>query len=160
MIPRGGVVVCGLLALALPLPRGGLLTVTALGLFALVFSVARPGSAAPAVVITAAVLTWLGTRSGALHDVRLVALALVVSVLRASAALAALVPRHSRVPALLALRWAGWAVVATAVGVGALGAASLLPGGDVALPVTVFAVAAAALGAAFFVAIAHRVVRR
>jgi hypothetical protein len=160
MIPRAAIVVCGLLGLGLPLPTGGILVVTVLGVIALGYSVARPGSSGPAVVIAASVLTWLATRGGAMHDVRLVALALAISVLHASAALAAVVPRHARVPARLALRWAGWAALAAAVGAGALAAASLLPAGDAALPITVFAVAAAALGAAVLVALADRVVRR
>jgi len=160
MIPRVAVLVSGLLALALPLPRGGLLVVTVVGAVSLVFSVVRPGSAAPAVVIVVGVLTWLATTSGSAHEARLVGLALTVSVLHASAALAAVVPAGARVPTRLALRWLGWALLAWVVGVGALGAASTLPrGGAALLPLTVFAVAAAGFGAVLLVAIAHRRVR-
>ena len=156
MIPRVAVAVAGLFALALPLPGGGMFVVTAVGLVSVVFAVARPGSAAPAMVIAAGVLTWLATPSGSMHDLRLVTLALAISVLHSGAALAALVPAHARVPTRLALRWVGWAAVAATVGVGALGAASLVPTGQLALPVTVIAVAAAGSGGALMVAFALR----
>ena len=156
MIPQVAVAVAGLLALALPLPTGGLLVVTVVGVLSLVFAVLRPGSAAPAVVIAAAVLTWLATPSGSSHVARLVGLALAVSLLHAGAALAAVVPSGGRVPTRLALRWLGWAVVAATVGVGALGAASLLPSHTTGLPVTVIAVVASALGAVLLVSIAFR----
>jgi len=157
MIPRAAVLVSGMLALALPLPTGGLLVVTVVGVVSLGLSVVRPGSAAPAVVIVAAVLSWLATTSGPSHVARLVGLAFALSVLHASSALAAVVPAGARVPTRLALRWLGWAGAAAAVGVGALGAASLLPSGGAALlPVTVLAVGAAGLGAVLVVAVAYR----
>src|SRR5256885_13163765 len=101
--------------------------VTVIGLAALGHAVYRPGSTSPALVILAAVLTWLATPANELHVVRLVGLALAISVVHASAALAAVVPPRAHVPARLALRWAGWATIAAVVGVGVLGAASLLP---------------------------------
>lgn len=156
MIPRVAVAVSGLLALALPLPTGGLLAVTVVGLISLAFAVVRPGSAAPAVVIVAAVLTWLATTSGSLHNARLVGLAFAVSVLHSSASLAAVAPVAARVPTRVALRWIGWAVGAAAIGVGVLGAASLVPRQATALSVTVIAVVAAALGAVLLLAAAHR----
>ena len=156
MIPRVAVAVAGLSAMALSLPTGAMLVVTVVGLGALVVTIVRPGSAAPAIVIIAAVLSWLGTPSGSCHVARLVTLAVVVSVLHASAALAAVVPVGARVPARLALRWVGWALVAASVGVGVLGVASLAPNARTALPVTVVAVVAACLGAVLLVALAHR----
>src|SRR3954467_8885284 len=151
MISRLAMAVAGLLALALSLPSGAVPVLTVIGVLALGYSLVRPGSAGPALVISAAVLSWLATPSGAAHAARLVGLALAVSVLHASAALAALVPLHARVPGRLARRWAGWAAVATIVGVGALGAASLVPTGRTALPVTVVAVMAAGLSGAWLV---------
>ena len=155
MIPRVSVAVAGLLALALPLPTGGLLVVTVVGIVSLVFAVVRPGSASPAVVIVAAALSWLATPSGSSHVARLVGLALAVSVLHVSAALAAVVPAGGRVPTRLALRWLGWAVVAATVGVGVLGAASLLPTARTGLLVTTAAVVGAAFGGVLLVAIAR-----
>lgn len=156
MIPRLVVAVAGLLALVLPLPRGGVLVVTVVGLVSLVFAVVRPGSAAASVVIAAAVLSWLATPPGSSHLTRLVALAFAVSLLHVSAALAAVAPSGGRVPTRLALRWLGWALVAGVVGVGVLGAASLAPDTRAGLPLTVIAVVAAGLGAALLVAVAHR----
>ena len=151
MMPRLAMGVAGLLALALSLPTGAVPVLTVIGVIALGYSLLRPGSASPALVISVAVLSWLATPSGAAHVARLVGLALAVSVLHASAALAALVPLHARVPGRLALRWVGWAAVATTVGVGALGAASLVPTGRTALPVTVVAVVVAGLSGAWLV---------
>ena len=154
MIPRVAMAVAGLLALGLPLPSGGVPVLSVIGVLALAYSLLRPGSAAPAVVIVAAVLSWLATPAGAAHAARLVGLALAISIVHASAALSALVPVGARVPGPLAWRWLGWAAVATALGVGVLGAASLLPQGGGALPVTVAAVGLAALGGALAVAFA------
>ena len=156
MIPRVAVAVAGLLALALPLPTGGLLVVTVVGAVALVFAVVRAGSAAPAVVIVAAVLSWLATPSGSSYVARLLGLALAVSLLHVSAALAAVVPSGGRVPTRLALRWIGWATSAAVIGTGALGAASLLPTARTELLVTTGAVVAAAFGGVLLVALARR----
>ena len=155
MTPRVAMGVAGLLALVLPLPSGGVHVLTVIGLLALGYSLMRPGSAGPAFVIMAAILSWLATPAGSLHALRLVGLALAISVLHASAGLAALVPRHARVPGGLALRWVGWAAVTTTVGAGALGAASLISTSGTTLPVTVAAVALAAIAGAVAVASAR-----
>jgi hypothetical protein len=148
--PRIALAVAGLAAVLLPLPRatplGVLLLVT--GLVALGFSLLRPGSTGPALVITTAVLAWLGTPDGAGRTARLAALALAVALVHSSAALAAVVPLRSPVPAGLLLRWAGWTVAATAVGGGAVAAASLLPATAPPVPATVVAVLAVAAAGA------------
>jgi len=159
MIPRIALGVAGLVALALGLPTGGMFVVTVVGVAALVHSVYRPGSTSPALVIVAAVVTWLATPATELHDVRLVGLALAISVVHASASLAAVVPARARVPVGLVLRWAAWATAAAFVGVGVLGAASLLPTARPGLLVTTGAVIAAALGGVLLVAFARRLVR-
>ena len=87
---------------------------------------------------------------------RLVGLAVAISVLHATAALAAVVPAGARVPVRLALRWVGWGLAAAVLGVGALGAASLVPRRGTALPVTAIAVVAAGLGAVLLVGLALR----
>src|SRR3954447_12891506 len=156
MIPRLAMAVAGLLALALSLPAGAVPVLTVIGGLSLGYSLVRPGSAGAALVLSVAVLAWLATPSGSAHTARLVGLALAVSVLHASAALAALVPLHARVPGRLALRWVGWAAVATTIGAGALGAASLVPTGRTALPVTVVAVVVAGLSGAWLLTIVSK----
>jgi hypothetical protein len=120
VIPRSTVLAAGLAALALPLPAATVLGValTLTGLIALGLSVVRPGSAAPAVLIAAAALSWLSTPAGHGHAVRLVALAFALAVVHSSAALAAVLPARAAVPAGLLLRWAGWTAAATALGAG------------------------------------------
>jgi hypothetical protein len=151
VIPRGVLAVAGLAAVVLPLPRatplGVLLLVTGLG--ALGFSLVRPGSAGPAVLITATVLAWPATPDGPGRTARLAVLALALALVHSSAALAAVVPPRTPLPARLLLRWAGWTAAATAVGGGAVAAASLLPATAPPVPATVVAVlAVAAAGAA------------
>ena len=150
MIPRGALAVAGLLALAAPLPAPTILglTVTGAGLVALWYSVDSPGSGGPAVLIALAAVSWLATSADHHHTLRLVTLALAVAVVHSSAALAAVVPVRAALPAALLLRWAGWTVLAPALGAGALAAASLLTAPDVGAPVTVAtATAVLALGA-------------
>jgi len=148
--------VAGLLALGLPLPTGAALVLSAVGLTALAYSIARPGSTGPTIVIGAGVLSWLATPAGDLRVARLVAMALAVTVVHSVAALSALVPSGARVPAGLLLRWSLWAAAATAVGVGVLGAASVLPATRTSLTVTALAVVVAGLGGVLVVAVARR----
>jgi hypothetical protein len=128
MIPRVVLAGAGLAALALPLPSPTILGIglTGAGLLALLAAWTTPGSAAPAVLIGISALSWVSSR----HDgslVRLVALALALAVVHSAAALAAVVPSSARVPAGLALRWAGWTAAATAAGVLVAAAPALLP---------------------------------
>jgi hypothetical protein len=144
--PRAALAVAGLAALLLPLPRATPLGVVLLvtGLVALGYAVLRPGSAGPAVVIATAVLAWLGTPDGPGRTARLAVLALALALVHSSAALAAVVPPRTPLPARLLLRWAGWTAAATAVGGGAVAAASLLPATAPPVPATVVAVLAVA----------------
>jgi hypothetical protein len=155
MSARIAVVVAGLLALALPLPIGGMLVVSVVGLVALAYSFWRPGSNGPAFVVIVAVLEWLGTPSSDVHVARLVALALALCIVHACSALAAVVPPRADVPGQLVVRWVAWAAGATAVGVGVLGAASLLPSGRMSVSVTTVAVVAAGCGGVVLVALAR-----
>jgi hypothetical protein len=148
--PRAALAVAGLAALLLPLPRATPLGVVLLvtGLVALGYAVLRPGTAGPAVVIATAVLAWLGTPDGPGRTARLAVLALALALVHSSAALAAVVPLRAPVPPRLLLRWAGWTVAATAVGGGAVAAASLLPSAVPPVAATVAGVLAVALAGA------------
>ena len=150
MIPRAVLAVAGLAALLLPLPQatplGVLLLVT--GLVALGYSLLRPGSTGPALLITVAVLAWPSTPDGPGRTVRLAVLALAIALVHSSAALAAVVPLRAPVPVALLLRWAGWTAAATVVGAGAVAAASLLPATAPPVPATVVAVLAVAVAGA------------
>jgi hypothetical protein len=161
VIPRAVLGAAGLAALVLPLPpatpAGVLLTLT--GLVALGFSVLRPGSGGPAVVIAAAALSWLAADGGRLPVGRLAALALALALVHSSAALAAVVPARAPVPAALLLRWAGWTVAATAVGGAAVAAAALLPATAPPVPATLVGVVAVA-AAGVLAALAGRGRRR
>ena len=140
----------GLAALALPLPAptvlgGGLVVI---GLVALALAVLRPGSGAPAALLAAVALSWLSTPAGHVHDLRLGALALALAVVHSSAALAAVVPVRARIPAALALRWLGWTAVSTGLGIAAIVGASALSVALPPVPVTIAAVLAVGLLAA------------
>ena len=158
MTPRIALAVAGLAAIALPLPRatplGVLLLVT--GVVGLGYSLLRPGSTGPALVIATAVLAWLDSPDGSWRTARLAALALAVALVHSSAALAAVVPVRAAVPPRLLLRWAGWTAAATAVGGGAVAAASLLPATAPPVPVTVVAVLAVVAAGAAAGALARR----
>lgn len=150
MSPRVALAVAGLVALALPLPAPTILGVgvTGAGVLALGYSVARPGSTAPAVVIAAATISWLVTPPGHLQAGRLALLALAVTVVHSAAALAAVVPPRGRVPAAVLGRWGAWTAGAAGLGI-AVVAATALPSGAVPPgPVTVAALAALAIAAA------------
>ena len=154
MIPRAALLVAGLAALLLPAPALTILGIglTVVGLVALGAAVLQPGSAAPAVVIAAAALSWLaGPSSGGL---RLAALALAVSLVHASAALAAVVPAGARVPAPVLLRWLSGATAAAAAGVAVVVVAEQL--GGRAAPVLPTVVVLALLGAGLLAALAVR----
>ena len=156
--PRIALAVAGLAAIVLPLPRatplGVLLVVT--GVVGLGYSLLRPGSTGPALVITTAVLAWLDSPDGPGRTARLATLALAVALVHSSAALAAVVPLRAAVPAGLLLRWAGWTAAATAVGGGAAAAASVLPATAPPVPATVVAVLAVAAAGATAGALAVR----
>jgi hypothetical protein len=115
------------------------------GLLALGYSLLRPGSTGPAVLIAVAVLAWPDTSDGTGRTVRLAGLALALALVHSSAALAAVVPPRAPVPSRLLLRWAGWTAGATAIGGGAVAAASLLPATAPPVPATVVAVLAVAV---------------
>jgi hypothetical protein len=149
MNPRVAVAVAGLAGLALAGPTSTIPGV-ALGVFGLVtlFGAVRyPGTTAPAMFIAVLALIWVAGDSAA-ATVRLPALALAVALVHSAAALAAVVPVGSRVPAALLLRWAGWTLLATVGGVAAVGATALLPE---SAPVPVTVAALAALGTAVVV---------
>jgi hypothetical protein len=144
MSPRLAAAVAGLAALALAGPTA---TVPGFGLavfgLVLLFGTVRyPGTTAPAMFIAVLALIWLAGDDTA-GTVRLPALALAVALVHSAAALAAVVPVGSRVPAALLLRWAGWTLLATVAGVLAVGATALLPE-SAPVPVTVAALAALA----------------
>jgi hypothetical protein len=145
MTPRIVLAVAGSSALVLPLPALTPLGVglTAVGLLALLHSLRQPGSHGPLVLITAAAASWLVTPDDHQHLLRLGALALAVTLVHSSAALAAVVPTRAGVPAPVALRWAGWSAAATAVGCGAVAGAALLPSDGAGILPTVTAVLAA-----------------
>jgi hypothetical protein len=145
MTPRIVLAVAGSSALVLPLPELTILGVglTVAGLLALVHSLSRPGSYGPVVLITVAATSWLATPDDHQHLLRLGALALAVTLVHTSAALAAVVPTRAAVPAPLALRWGGWSAAATAVGCSAVAGAALVPSGGAGILLTVAAVLAA-----------------
>src|SRR5690606_29804132 len=142
MTPRIVLAVAGSSALVLPLPALTVLGVglTAAGLLALLHSLRQPGSHGPLVLIAAAATSWLVTPDDHQHLARLGALALAVTLVHTSAALAAVVPARAGVPAPVALRWGGWTVAATAGGCGAVAGAALLPSGGAGTLLTVTAV--------------------
>lgn len=142
MTPRIALAVAGLAAVVLPLPSPTILGIglSAAGLVALWVAVASPGSPAPAVLIGAAALSWLTSGSSG-WGVRLVALAVAVTVVHSAAALAAVVPARSRVPAGLAVRWAGWSLAAAAGGVLVVAATGWLPAAPSPVLATVAALA-------------------
>jgi hypothetical protein len=146
MIPRIVLAVAGSSALVLPLPGLTILGfgLTAAGLLALLHSLSQPGSYGPLVVITAAATSWLVTSGDQQHVLRLGALALAVTLVHTSAALAAVVPTRAGVPAPVALRWGGWTAAATVVGCGAVAGAALLPSDGAGIAPTGTAVLAAA----------------
>jgi hypothetical protein len=150
VIPRIGLLLGGLGALALAFggPRAPGVALTAVGAVALVLSVARPDSAAPAAVIVAAAAGWLlgGADGGVL---RLVALALALALVHFSAALAAVTPVGTWIDRGVLARWAVRCAATTAGGVLVIVATGLLPA--TAAPawtagIALVALAAAALG--------------
>jgi hypothetical protein len=149
MSPRVALAVAGLAALALAGPTATVpgVALGTIGLFILAGAVWYPGTTAPAMLIGLVALTWVaGPGTGT--TVRLPALALAVAVVHSAAALAAVVPTRSRVPATLLLRWAGWTLLATVGGVAAVGVTALLPE---TAPVTATVAALGALAAAVVV---------
>jgi hypothetical protein len=128
MTPRVLIAVCGLAALALPAPALDPVGVvlTAAGLVAVVISVLEPGSAAPLVLLSTAVLSWLATGSGA-GTLRLLALALCLAVLHSAAAFAAVVPAGTPAGAGVVRPWLLRTAGTTAGGLAAAGAGALLP---------------------------------
>ncbi|MBJ7452659.1 MAG: hypothetical protein JHC71_11310 [Blastococcus sp.] len=146
MTPRIVLAVAGSSALVLPLPALTILGVglTAAGLLALLYGLSRPGSHGPVVLIAAAATSWLVTPDDHQHLLRLGALALAVTLVHTSAALAAVIPTRAGVPAPVALRWGGWSAAATAVGCSAVAGAAVLPSGGAGILLTVTAVLAAA----------------
>jgi hypothetical protein len=153
MTPRIVLAVAGASALALPLPALTILGVglTVAGLLALLHSLSRPGSNGPLALIAIAATSWLVTPDDHQHLLRLGALALAVTLVHSSAALAAVVPTRAGVPARVALRWGGWSAAATAVGCSAVAGAALLPSGGAAILLTATAVVAAAAAAGVLV---------
>jgi hypothetical protein len=138
MTPRIVLAVAGSSALVLPLPALTMLGVglTAAGLLALLHSLRRPGSNGPLVLITAAATSWLATPDDHQHLLRLGALALAITLVHSSAALAAVVPTRAGVPVPVGLRWGGWSAAATAVGCSAVAGAALLPSGGAGILLT------------------------
>jgi hypothetical protein len=163
--PRIALAVAGLAALVLPLPGLTVLGVglTAFGLVCLAGSLTRPGSAAPALLVATAALSWLATPLDAGGDgrwPRLAALALAVAAVHSAAALAAVVPVTAVVPARLGLRWAGWTTVAAAAGVATVALTDLVAGRAATAPVLPTAVALALLAATLVAVLAAAVLRR
>jgi hypothetical protein len=140
--PRVALAGAGLAALLLAGPTATIpgFGLGVIGLFTLGGAVRYPGTTAPAMLIGVLALIWVAGPGDAAPG-RLAALALALAVVHSSAALAAVVPVRSRVPAPLLLRWAGWTLLATVGGVAAVEAVALLPA-SAPVPVTVAALAA------------------
>ena len=128
MIPRAALAAGGLAALALAFPGAGALAVILLvsGLAALMLSVFRPWSAAPAVLMAVAVGLVLLT-GGSMGLPRMAALATTLAVVHFSAALAAVVPAGATVQRSLLLSWALRCAAVSAAGLLLVLATALLP---------------------------------
>jgi len=147
MIPRAALLLGGLGALALAFPGATFpgIALAGVGLAALAVSIVNPDSAAPALVIGAAAVSWLlhGPGGGLL---RLVGLALALAVVHFAAALGSFTPVRAWVDRGVLLRWAVRCAAASAGGVLIVAASGALP--ETPSPAWTAAVAAVALAGA------------
>ncbi|WP_299959741.1 hypothetical protein [uncultured Modestobacter sp.] len=136
----------GLAALLLPGPELTLVgvTLTLVGLTAVFLSTQQPGSAAPAVLIGAAALSWLAT-GGDAGWLRLLAFAGAVAVVHSAAAFATVAPIGAPVARPVALRWVLRTALTTAAGVLVVAAGGLLPVTSTPVPTVVVGLCAVLL---------------